>query len=144
MLRAEDLHTDPVLARKIRRIQQSRIRAASEEEEEAEQELANSHSLLIPSDLTVDIDDADGDGRPVDIKHEKLKRERSVGLANGNEIAPRGSMGTTATQSIVVDLGSSTEEEGEEGEEGEEEEDGEDGEDGEDEEEDEEEEEDDN
>ena len=110
MLRKSDLHTDPVLARKIRRIQQSRMRAASEEEEDEEQASANRHSLLIPSDGTEDIDDVDSDGVPVDVKQERIKRERSV--AAGNAVA-RESLGTTATQSIVVDLGDSTEDDGE-------------------------------
>ena len=117
MLRAADLHTDPVLVRKIRRIQQSRIRAASEEEEVAEQESANRNSLVIPSDLTEDID-ADGrtSGVTANVKRENLKREE-VGNMNGTERGTtlRESQGPMASQrSVIVDLENSTEEEDDE------------------------------
>lgn len=117
MLRAADLYTDPVLVRKIRRIQQFRIRAASEEEEDAEEDSANRNSLVIPSDLTEDIDtDNHTSHAAASIKRENFKREETERV-NGTErgIASRDLQGPMATQrSVIVDLENDTEEENDE------------------------------
>ena len=119
MLKATDLHPDPVLNRKIRRIQQSRMRAASEEEEdEAAAAAADGHeavdrtSMVIPSDVTEDID---GGGRG--FKREgggALKEGVMVGIAGGSVGA--GSR-VRRHESVVVDLEGSDDDEEEEEEE---------------------------